>query len=170
MELEGPRSLSGVEVMVVDEDRAAAVDLAAVLGERGASTTVWEGAVLDDALRDRRLVVVLGAEIDGEGLARCDALREEHPGLRIVVGTQAISRETLTRHARSVTAADAYLRKPYDEERAVDCIARVAEGPPSPDERLWWLDDQQDEPDPPDAATGSGSGSPVGVPPGFRFS
>lgn len=162
IELLERRSLAGVEVVIVDQDRAAAVDLAALLGERGAEATVWEGAVLDNALRGRRVVVVVGAELDGEGLARCDALREQHPDLRLVVGTQAIPRETLTRHAKSVTAADGYLRKPYDEDRAVDCVHRVAEGPPAPDERLWWLDDQQDEPAPPDGATGSGSGSPVG--------
>ena len=114
-------------------------------------------------------VVLVAAESDGEGLARADTLREqaELRNTRVVIASAQISRETLARHAHTVTGADAYLRKPYDEARTGACLLRLKEAPPGIDERLWWLDDRSEPPPEPSGASGAGSGSPIGIP-GFK--
>ena len=162
--------LRGLTVMIVDDDDAAAADLRQMLDSRGAETERWTGSDLVRHLRSTFVhVVVVAAESDGEGLARADTLREqaELRNIRVVIATAQISRETLARHAHTVTGADAYLRKPYDETRTSACLARLKEGAPALDERLWWLDDRSEPPPEPSGASGAGSGSPIGIP-GFK--
>jgi CheY-like chemotaxis protein len=162
--------LDGLTLMIVDDDDAAATDLIELAGRLGAEATRWTGSDLVRHLRSHFVhVVVVAAEGDGEGLVRADTLREqaELRNIRVVIGTAQISRESLARHAHTVTGADAYLRKPWDEARTEACLLRLQQGAPGIDERLWWLDDRSDPPPEPSGASGPGSGSPIGIP-GFK--
>ncbi len=159
--------LRGLTVLIVDDDEAAATDFVEMATREGADVERWTGSDLVRHLRSEFVhVVVVGAESDGEGLVRADTLREqaELRNIRVVIGTAQISRETLARHAHTVTGADAYLRKPWDEARTRACLLRLRQGAPGIDERLWWLDDRSEPPPEPSGASGAGSGSPIGIP------
>lgn len=162
--------LQGLQVLVADDDEHAAADLRTLLERDGASVRHVAMDELQKTLRASvTRVVIVAAETDGHGLALADAVREQADlsAIRLVIGTAQISRETLERHARTLTGADGYLRKPWDENRVRACLTRLSQGPTGPDERLWWLDDRSESLCEPPGASGSLSGSPIGIP-GFK--
>lgn len=166
-----PSGPGRLRLVIVDAEDGAAGDLEHLLTGTPFAVERFEGSDLERHLaQDPPFACLIATALDGEGLARVDALREgsRAAGVRLLVTTADVPRETLALHARSISAADAYLRKPWDEARVKACLERLQQGAPSPDERLLWLDERTTAPDDP-GATSSGSGSPVGIPPLFKL-
>jgi len=135
-------------VLIVEPDSAFALSLASVYRGEGCATAVAASAAEAEREIQARFpdLVVARAELhDLSGFSLCGRLRRDHPGLPVVIFSSESTPEALAEHARTPSAANAYLVMPLDtaalarvsrdllavpEPTEVDADALVEELPP----------------------------------------
>ncbi len=104
-------------VLIVEPDGAFALSLASVYRGEGYATAVAASAAEAErevGARPPDLAVVRAELPDLSGFSLCGRLRRERPGLPLVIFSSESTPEALAEHARSPSAAHAYLAVPLD--------------------------------------------------------
>jgi len=112
-------------VLIVEPDSAFALSLASVYRAEGCATAVAASAADAERELQARLpdLVVARAELpDLSGFSLCGRIRRDHPGLPVVIFSSESTPEALAEHARTPSAANAYLVMPLDTA----ALARVS--------------------------------------------
>jgi len=121
-------------VLIVEPDSAFALSLASVYRGEGCTTAVAASASEGEREIASRLpdLAVVRAELpDLSGFSLCGRLRRDRPGLPVVLFSSESGPEALAEHARTPSAANAYLAMPLDTAALVR-VSRELLASPAP--------------------------------------
>lgn len=122
-------------ILIIDADRASALDISAALHVRGVETRLCADGQkgLDEARAWRPDAVVLCVELPNvSGYSVCNKLKKDEQlrSIPLLLTSADATAETFEQHRKLRTHADAYLLKPFDAATLVKTLGDVVPLPP----------------------------------------
>jgi DNA-binding response OmpR family regulator/chromosome segregation ATPase len=121
-------------ILVIDADQAPIEGLRDVLGDNFELVTSDNGAQGENLAREEPpAAVILSADVPN-GFAHCRRFKKDSALARIplILTSGELEQETLDKHSRLPTRADAYLKKPFNGETLLALIAELLAKPAKP--------------------------------------